>query len=255
MLRRVLAALGAIVLAALAAFLVLRYAQNADERAQAGLETRDVLVATEPIPAGTPADSVEGLVQTRSVPVAGVAEGVLTDLEGVSGLVLDAPVVPGEPLLRSRFVAVDQQRAAGTAPLPEGTEDLHQVTLLLEKARALGGNIAVGDTVGVFLSFDVLGDEEEGTKDAKTTHLTLHKVVVVRVEGAFVGVPQTQDGEGARAEDQIFVTLALEAKDAERLVFGKEWGQVYLSREPEAAEEDSEVVVMTYPTDVQSVYQ
>lgn len=258
MLRRVLAAVVAIVLAIVGAVLVIAYANSADERAQAGLETVEVLVATERIPLATPASEMTGQVETRALPRAAVPEGAVADLEELGDLVSTAEILPGETLVRGRFTTAEQQRTEGGAPLPEGSEDLHQVTVLLDKARALGGNITRGDTVGVFLSFEVeeTGEGTEGRR-TNTTHLTLHKVPVVRVEGAAVQADTSSEDEGSGpvAAESIFVTLALEPRDAERLVFGMEWGQVWLSFEPDAADEDGEIVIMQFPDSGRDVYQ
>jgi len=257
-LRRVLAAVIAIVLAVVGGYLVISYASAADERAQEGLQTVDVLVATERIPMGTPASEIGERAQSRSLPRVAVPEGAVADMEEVGDLVTSAEVIPGEVLLNARFTTPEQQRAEGSVPLPEGTENMHQVTLLLEKARALGGNITRGDTVGVFLSFEMeeSGKETEGRR-TNTTHLTLHNVPVVRVEGAAVQASTSpeDDGEEQVAAESVFVTLALEPQDAERLVFGMEWGQVWLSSQPETAEGDGEIVVMQFPASGRDVYQ
>lgn len=259
MLRRVLAAVAAVILALVGAYLVISYATSADERAQEGLETRDALVVTQRVPAGTPAAEMSEQVELRSLPQAAVPEGAVNDLGDLGDLVASAELVPGEALVEARFSTAEQQRAQGAVPLPEGTEDMHQVTVLLDKARALGGNVTRGDTVGVFLSLEAAEvGEDTGERVDQVTHLTLHKVPVVRVEGAVVTPEQAaspDEGDGQRAEDSIFVTLALEARDAERLVFGMEWGSVWLSLEPEGADEDTEPVMVRYPPSVQELFQ
>lgn len=256
MLRRVLAAVVAIVLAVLGAVLVMSYASSADERAQAGLETVDVLVAAEAIPVATPAEEMASLVETRSLPRTAVPEGAVADLAEVEDQVAGADILPGETLVRGRFTSAEQQRTEGGTPLPEGSEDLHQVTVQLDKARALGGNITRGDTVGVFLSFEVeeTGEDSAG-RSTNTTHLTLHKVPVVRVEGASLSGEQVEGGLTEEAPDAVFVTLALEPEDAESLVFGMEWGHVWLSQEPESADGEGEIVIMQFPESGRDVYQ
>jgi pilus assembly protein CpaB len=278
--RRVIAALAALVLAAVGGILVLAYANRADQRAVGDQETVEVLVASEPLSSGTPAESLDELVETALVPRAVVTDSTLTDLEDVEGLILSVDIAAGEQLYESRFLGEDELRARGETTLPEGTEELHQVTIPLAKARALGGNVAPGDTVGVFMSYDatesggyVLNEdgtiergqaegeaEDSGDTSINMTHLTLHKVPVVRVEGAYVPPPpRAQDEEGTEAqaaEDTVYVTLALDAPDAERLVFGMEWGQLWLSYEPEEADEEgTEVVVVVIPNEARDVFQ
>ncbi|WP_298885491.1 Flp pilus assembly protein CpaB [uncultured Serinicoccus sp.] len=284
--RRVIAAVLAIVLAALGIVLVLRYAQNADQRALEGMETRRVFVATEPIPEGTPAGELAGLTEARQVPEAYLIGGVITDLDDLEGEVALAEVPEGEQLSATRFATPDEIRGRDDFELPEEAQDLHQITVPLGTARSLGGDIAPGDTVGVFMSFDAefqqglyvdadgevrwLEDlpqearpettDESGTESLNIalTQLALEKVLVTRVQGGYVPAPapaSTEAEEDAGAaeeeagpEDEILVTMALSGGDAERLVYAMEFGTVWLSYEPETAEEDdTDVKVVQLP--------
>lgn len=278
MFRRVAAAVVALILAAVGVVLVLNYANRADERALEGLETEGVLVAVEAIPEGTAVDDLGEMVQTQQIPLAFIADGAVRALDELDGRLSTAAIAPGEQLQQQRFSTPAQMRARGQVELPEEAADLHQVTVALDKPRALGGNVTGGDTVGVFMSFEVsetegyvlesdgsvvrapAGDEGEGadTGQMSTTHLALHKVLVVRVEGGYVAPLEgaSADDEGQGARDTVNVTLALEAKDAEQLVYAMEFGRVWLSLEPETADEDGTgVVVVTVPDEARNVYQ
>lgn len=281
MIRRVVAALAALVLAAIGILLVVNYANRADERALEGMETQEVLVATEAIETGTEVASLGERVELRLVPLNFVVDGAVSDLAELDGQLTTTALAPGEQLHRGKFSTPEDLRARGEIELPEEAADLHQVTVALEKSRALGGNVTAGDTVGVFMSFEVTGAEgyslePDGTivrqtgsdgDDAETsdggatgqistTHLTLNKVLVARVEGGFVAGQQDTDQESQGAEDTVNVTLALEAPQAEQLVFAMEFGRVWLSLEPETADEDGTgVVVVTIPNEGRNVYQ
>lgn len=279
--KRLIAAVVALVLAAVGVTLVLRYANQADERALEGLETQDVLVAVSPLAEGTPVEEFGDAVEVRQVPRDYVVEGAVTSLEDLEGNILVSALASGEQLQRARLATPGEVRATGSFELPEEAEDLHQVTVALEKPRALGGNITPGDTVGVFMSFTAEGQSDyvlhdDGTLEyspqpegedsggagdttISTTHLTLHKVLVVRVEGGYVAPPPSEDDEEASAEEAentVNVTLAVEAGDAERLVYAMEFGTVWLSLEPEGADEDGTgIVVSTIPAEARNVYQ
>lgn len=274
-----MAAALAIVLAAVGILLVVRYANGADARALAGMETQPVLVAAEPIAQGTAVEEFGKSVTLQDVPKSFLAQGAVSDLADVEGFVLTADVGAGEQIVRGRLATPEQMRARGQVELPEDAADLHQVTVALDKARALGGNIVPGDRVGVFMSFDLeeargyqlrsdgsversvsTGEEETSGGDGgsiSTTHLTLHKVLVARVEGGYVA-PASGDEEdkGSQAQNSINVTLALDAEKAERLVFAMEFGTVWLSLEPENADEDGTgVVVATVPDKARNIYE
>nr|WP_269449843.1 RcpC/CpaB family pilus assembly protein [Auraticoccus cholistanensis] len=133
--------------------------------------------------------------------------------------------------MAARFVDPAAQPQTAQVEVPEG---LQQVSVLLEAQRVVGGNLSAGDTVGVLLSVD------------KKTHLTLQKVLVTRVQGAAAPVQdEAEDGAAADAlpESSLMVTLALEAGQAEQVVFTAEHGTIWLSLQDEATDESGTDVV------------
>ena len=205
------------------------YVRGADARALAGAEPVQVLVVDSPIAAGTPGGELSELVRTDTVPAKAAVEGRVTDLDELAGLVATADLLPGEQLLTSRFQSPDRLQAPGTVAVPEG---LQEVSVLLEPQRAVGGRLAAGDTVGVYLS-QVQGD-------AKQTHAVLHRVLVTQVQGAPAAPdPTTEAAAGtataAAPAAHLMVTLAIDAQDAVTVVFGAEHGTLWLSLESEGA--------------------
>ena len=155
----------------------------------------------------------------------------MTNPATISGLVTTVDLVPGEQLLWSRFIDPAEE---GTADI-EVPEGMQEVSILLEPQRMVGGDITPGDTVGVFVSLGA------GVYQipVPVTHLTLHKVLVTSVQG----LPTAVEGEAAPdasgvPEGSLIVTLARPAPDAEKLVFGQEFGTIWLSKEPAGATED-----------------
>ncbi len=222
--RRVVAAIAAVLLAAVGGVLVLGYANTADQRALAGVQTLDVLVATAVVPEGTAAEELGELVTLERLPAMAVPAGALTTLAEVQGLVTVTDLQPGEQLLAARFVDPAESASAAQVDVPEG---LQQVSVLLEPQRVVGGDVSAGDLVGVLLSF---GDPAE-------THLALQQVLVTRVQGGVTASadPAAED-EGTAAplpEGSLLVTLAVRGGQAERIVFGAEHGTVWLSLQDE----------------------
>ncbi|RCK69300.1 hypothetical protein DT076_10375 [Desertihabitans brevis] len=232
--RRVVAAVAAVVLAALGGALVLSYVSTADQRALAGVQAVDVLVVTDPVAEGTPVEDLGSSVEVRSVPRVAVPTGALGSLGDVAGLVAATDLVPGEPLLAVRFVDPAALATPGEVEVPAG---LQEVSVLLDSQRVLGGHLSAGDHVGVFLT------PEEGR-----TRLTLDQVLVTRVQG---GLPAPEPGPEAAASDDpassaalpesgALVTLALDHRDAERVVYTAEHGTLWLSlQDDETTEADS----------------
>lgn len=240
--RRLLAATAALVLLFAGTVVLVAYVRGADARALAGTRTVEVLVADQPIPAGTAGAELAGLVRTETLPAKAALDGRVTDLATLDGEVATVAIEPGEQLLAGRFAAPATLQAPGTAPVPAGKQEL---SVLLEPQRAVGGRLRAGDTVGVYVSLEL----QDGTK---TTRAVLHRVLVTQVQGA-PAQPAAAPGDpaasasssgssssgsssgGAAPTANLLVTLAVTALQAEAVVFGVEHGQIWLSLEPKDA--------------------
>ncbi|HVL98856.1 MAG TPA: RcpC/CpaB family pilus assembly protein [Egibacteraceae bacterium] len=250
MARRILGIVAAVVLAAVGTGVLVLYVQGAEQRALAGERTVDVLVVQAPIKKGTTAEQLAGLVESSKIPAKVQAIDSVSSLDELDGKVAAVDLVVGEQLVATRFVEPAQLARTGSVDIPDG---LQQVTLSLEPQRAVGGRLAPGDTVGVFISFApfdlegvILSDEEGNTaevsKTPNTTHLTFHKVLVTNVQGE--AAPAAEDDEDATTGPtpapggSYLITLAVDAAQAERIVFAAEFGLLWLSNEPGAAVED-----------------
>ncbi|MCY1240607.1 hypothetical protein D9M72_534620 [compost metagenome] len=117
---------------------------------------------------------------------------------------------------------------------------MEEVSLLLEPQRVIGGRLAAGDTVGVFMSFKLednagadsgLDAELKGSKEY--TKQVFHKVLVTSVQQAppeSAKDSKSSDGP-ALPSGSVYVTLAREDADAAKIVFGAEFGKIWLSKE------------------------
>ncbi|MFJ6133062.1 RcpC/CpaB family pilus assembly protein [Janibacter terrae] len=228
--RRLVAAVAALVLALVGTFVIVAYVSGADERAMSDMAPVEVLVVTTPVPEGTPVDQLTDLVAPKEVPASAVSPGALTSLDEVSGRVVQTGLQPGEQLLAHRFVEPEVLAVASDVKVPAGK---HQVTVQLERTRVLGGQLLAGQEVGVFVSTN------GAVKEKNTTHLTVDGVLVTRVEGG-VGAPAEgaaepstppadQPADQAPPAESVTVTLALDAADAEKVVFAAEYEQIWLS--------------------------
>jgi pilus assembly protein CpaB len=241
--RRILAAVLALGLALVGTVVLVSYVRGADARALAGVETTSVLVVTRPVPEGTPAAELTESVRLEQIPVKVAATGTVRDLDDLGDRVATVALQPGEQLLASRFADASTLLPAGTVAVPPGDQE---VSILLEPQRAVGGRLAAGDEIGVYISMEL--EDAAGTRIG-TTHATLHGVLVTQVQGA--PAPAAADDEavetassGAAApSDSLLITLALPARDAERVVFGMEHGTVWLSLEPEDADNSGTTII------------
>lgn len=225
--RRLIAAIAAVVLAGVGAVLLLNYVSAADERAVAGVQATTVLVVAAPIPKGTPTDQLGQFVTASSIPANVVATGAITSLEEVTGQVTTVDLQPGEQLLRSRFADPQSTTAPTALTIPPG---MQQVTILLEPQRVIGGNLASGDRVSVYVT------------SGAETKLVLSSALVSKVQGGLAQpAAQPQDGaaatpapapaDSAAPSGSIMVTFALSPADTQTLISSAEHSAIWLSLE------------------------
>ena len=223
--RRLLAIISSAVLAIIAGFLVFNYVNQADARAISELSPEQVLVVTNTVPEGTTAEELSDYVSLDELPASTIAPDAIQSVDEVAGLVTVSELYPGEQVLSARFATPDEDAA------PEVPAGHHEITLQLPADRVIGGYLAAGDAVGLFVS-----SEEE-------TRLLLHKVLVTKVQGG-AAIEATDDGAETEqpAAESLMVTLAVEAADAPLVVNAAEFHGVWLSLEPADAPENSTTI-------------
>lgn len=207
--KRVIAAVGAAVLALLGVVVLIAWAQGANQRAYEGAELVDVVRVIDVVPAGTPAAELSGSTEVTQLPADAVPEGAVTDLADVQGLSTLAELQPGEVLIEARMGAAGEREEKGASSVPPG---LQEVSIFLEPQRTVAGALKPGDRVGVIGSYQTL-------ENSKITDLLMHDVLVTRVD-------KTVGGENITG---LTVTVAVSTVDAERIVFTQEWGTVWLT--------------------------
>lgn len=241
---RLLGGIAALVLAVIGTVLLVIYVQGADNRAAQGLEPVNVLVVKESVPAGTRAEELNKFVQEESIPQAAVPEGALESLGDQNGKVTSVALEPGEQLLASRLVD-PRELVPGTVPVPKGLEE---VTVLLTPERLLGGRIEAGDKVTVFTSFKTEEDIPAGARVPaelkgwkQSTGILFHDVLVTAVQKAAPDTKKTgsesQDSQNGvqMPNGSAFVTVARTDADAAKLVFGAEFGTIWLAKQTDSS--------------------
>lgn len=232
---RIVGGIVALVLAVVGAVLLLNYVRGADERAQAGLEPQEVLVASADIAAGTAVGELGDSLESSTLPTKAVADGALSDLEGRDGLVLAQPLLAGEQLVGAKLVDPADQLEPGTVPVPAG---LQEVTVALDPARVVGGKIRAGDHVAVFGNYEVriVGGEGAGANE-KYTKLLMEQVLVTGIQ---IALPDQEvedvDGVAALPTGSAFVTFAVDADQAGRIVFTQDFGLTWLTKQNDDTE-------------------
>jgi pilus assembly protein CpaB len=126
----------------------------------------------------------------------------------------------------------DAALAAVAAPVVIDVPDrLMQISFALDTERTFAGQLRPGDLVGVFASYE----------EAQVSDLILQKVLVVSIrEEAPLPIDEGDvDRLPAAPAGRFFVTLALDAADAQTLTHALEFGRVWLSFQPGLADENA----------------
>jgi pilus assembly protein CpaB len=245
---RLISGVAAVVLALVGALMLYGYAQGAEARAVNGLDPVSVLVIATQVPAGTQSEELMPFLTTESLPATAVNASALKDLDSFAGKVTAVDLVPGEQLLAERLIDPPDTAASGSVDVPVG---LQEVSFTLEPHRAVGGKLAPGDTVGIFISMATGPLAEE--PDAETTQLVLHKVLVTSVQRAPSAVSvdtETTPEEQARTQaatlpdGALILTVAVSEEQATKVVFGNEFETIWLSKEPNSAVESPEPITI-----------
>ena len=224
--RRIIAAVAAVILAGIGAVLLYSYVNTADARAMAKLDTAQVLVATKVIPAGTAGANLGPFVELKQLPKVAIVEGALTSVADVAELEATTDLQVGEQVLASRF-AKPNTDVSGTVEVPS---DLQQMTVQLDPSRVMGTHIAAGNKVALYISVEV--------NQVAVTKLAFRDVLVTNVQGVPTA-PSSGDSSEVAPSTDVLVTFAIAPKSAGQVVWGSEFGKIYLALEPKDGDHSS----------------
>ncbi|GAA4897658.1 hypothetical protein GCM10025789_14480 [Tessaracoccus lubricantis] len=231
----------AALLALMGGALLFVYVSGADQRALASLDPTPVLVVTQEIPAGMGAAEVANFVEVRSLPIHAVVPGALKSVDELpTDQVAVTSLKVGEQVLVERFVSPDDNEVAAAVPVPEG---LQLMSILLPPERVVGAQIIAGDKVGIYVTMTAeVGATEgttatpdpaaEGEPEQTQTDLLSADVLVARIQGTVA--PPAGDGtaeEGQLPGSELMVTVAVDSQLAAKIIYSKENGSLWLSRQ------------------------
>ncbi|WP_269938213.1 Flp pilus assembly protein CpaB [Arthrobacter sp. HY1533] len=236
---RLLGGIAAILLAIIGTVLLVNYVGGADSRAMAGTDTKEVLVVSKDIAAGTEVSKFGDSVQTKQVPAAMVVEGALANLGDVEGKVAAMPLLPGDQLSAARLSDAATFKGSNPVKVPD---TMQQLSFSVTSDRVVGGQLQPGDYAALFLSYNA--GIEPGTAEVPASKLTLRKALVVSMQAS--GQTQTEapgtstspdTGLAPKtvAADSWVVTVALAPADGIKLVHAAEFGHIWVAKEATTA--------------------
>lgn len=230
--RRTTLMLVAIVVAALGSTLVFLYVQGINDRAIADQEPVEVLTAKSDIAAGESIDDAlaAGKLELTEVPKVNILPGALTTTDGMDGQLALAPIFAGEQIVAAKFGAT-----ANTQALTIPKSDL-AVSVEFSDPDRVAGFVQPGSKVAIFVCVKRLNQtkkQEEATADAtcQGVRLLLSDVEVIGAGTTTLLSTTTTDETGTQTTEEIpktILTLALNQKDAEKVILAKRNGDLTL---------------------------
>lgn len=229
MTRRSALLIAAIVIAAVGTMLVYLYVKSVQDTAYADQQPVTVLVAKQAVDVGTSGSAAvsSGAFEEKVLPQDAVPADALSNPSGVATNVAVTTILPGQVVQKSMF---GQRAVNGQLPLEKGTMAL---SVELGDPERVAGFVQPGSRVAVFATI-------EGDNGPQATKLLLSGVDVAAVgPTTAVEKPSSEEGEGQSESDQVttaILTLALTQKQAEKVVFAQETGQLYFALLNESSE-------------------
>lgn len=218
------ATLAALIAVGLLLAFMTAYRNSVDE----GAQPVTVLVARESLPKGVSGDVIaeKGRFQATGFKRDQVKEGAVTDPASLRGQVAVHNLVRGQQLTVADFSPPKNRVLSRLA------DDQRAMTLPLDAAHGMAGQIQTGDHVDVFAGFQVQSDASGGR-----AHPVL-RVLLQDVEVLQAPPAPKQGGLGGQGQTQN-VVLRVSDKDAPQVAFSSDNGKLWISlRPPAGAKQD-----------------
>jgi pilus assembly protein CpaB len=233
----------ALLLAIGATLAVFMYVQGVRSDAQKNplADTVNVIVPKEDIPAGT---NLDGLVEqeaftTVTIPTEAVVQGAVTDLTQIKGRTTSSTILEGEQITTARLQGASE-RTGGILGIREGYQ---AVSISLDPSQGGGGFIRSGDHVTVYATMKnqsiVRGDLAKflsGTAPADDKKLTIGDFTVTVVPDVRVLRVVGEATSTGRGTQSVQLSLELKPADAQKVIFSRENGSMWISLLPPGGE-------------------
>jgi Flp pilus assembly protein CpaB len=222
------AALAALLAAATLVAFMHSYKRTVDRNA----DPVTVLVAKGPLPKGSSGDVMakKGLFHATGLKRDQVKDGAITDPSSLQGMVTAHPIVRGQQLTTADFTKP-------TDPVMSKLgDDQRAVTLPLDTAHGMIGDIHAGDRVDVFAGFQVQPDN--AGRPRPVLRVLLQDVEVLKA-------PPAGKTGGLSGQQNQYVVLRVSDKDAPQLAFSSDNGKVWIALRPQAGAKQDKPSLVT----------
>jgi Flp pilus assembly protein CpaB len=234
---------GSLYLAAIAALLaglaILVYLNRYRHNLEAGAMPVTVLIARQTIPKGTPGSVVasKGLFTATTIRESQLRDGAFSDPASLAGRVATSEIYEGSQLTAGVFSATTSS-LAGTL-----TDRERIVSVPLDSAHGLIGQVETGNRVDVYAGFNVIPLRPDGTPTNGGQTRPVLKLILANVPVVAVG--SSGSGMGSRTTN---VSLRVNDDEAGKLAFASDNGKIWLSLRPSAGAKSSRPMIVTAET-------
>jgi pilus assembly protein CpaB len=215
--RRTLLLIAALVVAALGTTGVFLYVNGVNDRASAKYQLVHILVATQPISAGTTAQAASNAsaIDTKEY-LKDSVDGlpVMSSISAIADQVALGTIQPGEPILATQFGQLTDTSALN---VPDGKA---AISVQLGDPQRVAGFVSPGSEVAIFLS---LTDTTGPNSGQPATRPLLSPVQVIAV-GSTTLVPTTTGTGATQQTEQVaktLLTLALDQTELQKIVYAQ----------------------------------
>jgi Flp pilus assembly protein CpaB len=232
-----------VVVAAIAGVLIAVYLTRYRDSVSVGNENASVLVASSLIVKGTPGSLVGSatLYQTTSVPRKDVKDGAIVDPAAIRGRVATADIFPGQQLTAADFSATPD----GSVTYQLGGE-YRAVSVPLDAAHGLVGELNTGDHVDVMAGFNVIPVDRHGVPLAQSGGQSRPVFKTILQDVLVLDAPHDAAGGGiGHAAQTSNVVLRLDDRQATELAFASSNGTIWLSLRPRANAAETTPAIVT----------
>jgi len=217
-----------IIVALVGAGLVFAYGRNVNNKIAGGKHPMSVLVADEPLTAGTTASDVASHVHVAQIPAAYVVKGALSTPSALTTPKAGSAVLAGSVPQGGQLSLADFAEGASSGHVQPARGD---VALSVETPLSSGvaRYLEPGQMVDVFATY---GNNESAALKSKT------KLFVSGVKVLAVDIAQTKSGDSSDSADsdtptgQVVALLDLSPRNAEKVVNATTLGTIYLAYTP-----------------------
>jgi Flp pilus assembly protein CpaB len=227
--------IGAALLAAILLVVFLSQYRNSVNQAGEGVT---VLVAKRLIQQGTPGDVVGSLDLYANVKVrkSQLKTGAIIDPASLRGRYAVKDIYPNEQLTTADFTAATSDSVVNKI---SGIQ--RAITLPLDGAHGMIGDVQAGDDVEVLAGFQLQRINPDGTPAANSATRPLLRVVVPKA----LVLQAPKSGSGGKAGDQKTVVLRVTDRQAAELAFASDNGKVWIVLRPKTGAKVAQLNVVS----------